>query len=153
MRLILALALLVSLPAFAEVTGPARVIDGDTIAIGKERIRLFGIDAPEIKQTCQTRKGKEQKCGEISKQALARLLKNHEVVCKGDERDQYKLLLAVCYIGWLNVNEQMVLDGWALAYRRFSKDYVRAEGYAKARREGMWRGNFVEPWEWRRNHR
>ena len=81
------------------------------------------------------------------------MLENHEVVCKGDGRDRYKRLIAVCYIGWLNVNEQMVLDGWALAYRQYSKDYVRAEGYAKARKEGMWRGKFVEPWEWRRGIR
>ena len=59
--------------------------------------------------------------------------------------------VAVCYVGSLNINEQMVVDGWALAYRRYSMDYVRAEKFAKSRREGMWRGEFVPPWEWRQS--
>ena len=70
--------------------------------------------------------------------------------CKGDTRDRYRRLLAVCYVGPFNINEQMVTDGWALAYRKYSKDYVRAETFAKSPREGLWRSEFVLPWEWRR---
>ena len=66
------------------------------------------------------------------------------------KRDQYKRLIAVCYVGPFNINDQMVVDGWAMAYRKYSTDYVRAETFAKSRREGLWRGEFVEPWEWRR---
>ena len=86
----------------------------------------------------------------LSKQALERLVRGQDVTCKCDVRDRYKRLIAVCYVGPFNINEQMVVDGWALAYRIYSKDYVRAETFAKSRREGMWRGEFVEPWEWRR---
>jgi len=118
------LLLLLSLPAHADITGKARVVDGDTIWISETKIRLHGIDAPEMKQTCRTSKGNQQ--------------------------DRYKRLLAVCYVGPFNINEQMVTDGWALAYRKYSTDYVRAETFAKARREGLWRGEFVPPWEWRR---
>ncbi len=50
----LVLTLLVASPAFANVTGNARVVDGDTIHIGKTKIRLHGIDALEMKQTCAT---------------------------------------------------------------------------------------------------
>ena len=73
----------------------------------------------------------------------------HNHTC-GQTRDRYKRLIAVCYVGQLNINEQMVADGWALAYRRYSTDYVRAETLAKSRREGMWRTEFVPPWKWRK---
>ena len=153
LRLALTFTLILLLPistAHADITGKPRVIDGDTIHIGDTKIRLHGIDAPEIKQTCRTSKGKEQMCGVLAKQALERLVKGQDVTCKGDTRDRYKRLIAVCYVGQLNINEQMVADGWALAYRRYSTDYVRAETLAKSRREGMWRTEFVPPWKWRK---
>ena len=150
----LALTLVFILPisaVIADVTGKPRVVDGDTIHIGKTKIRLHGIDAPEMKQTCRTSEGKEQMCGVLAKQALERLVKGQDVTCKGDTRDRYKRLLAVCYVGPLNINKQMVVDGWAMAYRKYSTDYVRVETFAKSRREGLWRGEFVPPWEWRQN--
>ena len=153
LRLALTFTLILLLPistAHADITGKPRVIDGDTIHIGDTKIRLHGIDAPEMKQTCRTSKGKEQMCGVLAKQALERLVKGQDVTCKGDTRDRYKRLIAVCYVGQLNINEQMVADGWALAYRRYSTDYVRAETLAKSRREGMWRTEFVSPWKWRK---
>ena len=153
LRLALTFTLILLLPistAHADITGKPRVIDGDTIHIGDTKIRLHGIDAPEMKQTCRTSKGKEQMCGVLAKQALERLVKGQDVTCKGDTRDRYKRLIAVCYVGQLNTNEQMVADGWALAYRRYSTDYVRAETLAKSRREGMWRTEFVPPWKWRK---
>jgi len=153
LRLVLALVsfLILSISvAVADVTGKSRVIDGDTIWIGDTKIRLHGIDAPEMKQICRTSKGKEQLCGRLAKQALEKLVRGQDVTCKGDKRDRYKRLIAVCYVGPFNINEQLVTNGWALAYRKYSKDYVRAEALAKSRREGMWRGEFVPPWEWRR---
>jgi endonuclease YncB( thermonuclease family) len=72
-------------------------------------------------------------CGELAKQALERLVKGQDVTCKGDQRDRYKRLIAVCYVGTLDLNERMVTDGWALAHRRYSMDYVRAETLAKFR--------------------
>ena len=154
LRLVLTLTLIfltLPSPAHADVTGKPRIVDGDTIHIGKRKIRLHGIDAPEMKQTCRTSKGKEQMCGILAKQALERLVKGQDVTCKGDKRDRYKRLIAVCYIGPFNINKQMVVDGWAMAYRKYSKDYVKAETFAKSRREGLWRGEFEPPWEWRKN--
>ena len=147
------LAVLMVSPAHADITGKPRVVDGDTLVISGERIRLYGIDAPEKKQTCRTKKGKEQLCGKLAKQALQQMTRGRDVVCKGDKRDRYKRLIAVCYSGPFNLNEQMVADGWALAYRKYSKDYVRAENFAKSRREGIWRTEFIPPWKWRRQKR
>ena len=151
LRCVLALILLLPMSAaMADITGKPRVVDGDTIHINQTKIRLHGIDAPEMKQTCRTSKGKEQLCGVLAKQALERLVRDQDVTCKGDTRDRYKRLIAVCYVGSLNINERMVTSGWALAYRRYSTDYVRAETLAKSRREGMWRTEFVPPWKWRK---
>jgi endonuclease YncB( thermonuclease family) len=151
LRLVLTL-LLLTLPsqAHADITGKPRIIDGDTIHINQTKIRLHGIDAPEMKQVCKTSEGKEQLCGQLAKQALEKLVRGQDVTCKGDTRDRYKRLIAVCYVGPLDINERMVTDGWAMAYRKYSKDYVRAEMLAKSRHEGMWGGEFVPPWEWRR---
>ena len=142
--------LAVAFPPLADVTGPARIVDGNTIWIGQTNIRIHGIDAPELKQTCRTSKGKEQLCGQLAKQTLERIVNGQEVTCKGDALDRYGRLIAVCYVGPFDINEQMVVDGWALAYRKYSTDYVRAETFAKSRREGMWRGTFQAPWEWRK---
>ena len=76
-------------------------------------------------------------CGILAKQALEKIVRGQDVTCKGDKRDRYKRLIAVCYVGPFNINEQMVVDGWAMAYRRYSEDYVRAEEFAKSRREGL----------------
>ena len=147
LTLLALLLLLLSLPAHADVTGKARVVEGDTIWIGDTKIRPHGIDAPEMKQTCRTSKGQEQLCGRLAKQALEKLVRGQDVTCKGDKRDRYKRLIAFCYVGPFNINEQMVADGWALAYRKYSKDYVRAETFAISQREGLWRGEFLPPWE------
>ena len=85
----------------ADVTGKPRVIDGDTIHIGKTKIRLHGIDAPEMKQTCKTSKGKEQMCGVLAKQALERLVRGQDVTCKGDTRDQNPAIGPDSYTGYL----------------------------------------------------
>ena len=77
------------------------------------------------------------------------LIGYHWITCKGDERDRYGRLIAVCYAGPYDLNANMVRQGWALAYRRYSMDYVDDENAAKVARKGLWRGEFVPPWEWR----
>ena len=153
MRLIsfLVLTLIIAIPTVADVTGNARVVDGDTIHIGETKIRLHGIDAPEQKQTC-TAGGKEWACGKAATKALLDAIYGLMVTCKGDKRDRYKRLLAVCYVGNLNLNAMMVRDGWGLAYRKYSTDYVDAEAIAEKAKVGIWRGEFEKPWEWRRKY-
>ena len=138
--------------SWADLTGPARVIDGDTIEIAGERIRLHGIDAPEIKQTCWTNKGKDWRCGQEATLALATIVGDHSITCKGDERDKYGRLIATCFVGKIRINATMVARGWALAYRQYSNEYVPEEDDARIHKRGLWRGMFMPPWEWRRRH-
>ena len=132
-----------------SITGTARVVDGDTIEISGERIRLHGIDAPESKQKC-TASGKEWACGQEATFALARFIATHWITCKGNKRDRYERLIAVCYAGGKDINAAMVCQGWALAYRRYSMDYVDEENEAREDSLGIWHGEFMPPWEWRR---
>jgi endonuclease YncB( thermonuclease family) len=147
---IVALLLLVpSSRVFADMVGKARIIDGDTVEIAGERIRLQGIDAPESRQVC-TVVGQEWRCGESATLALVDETAGQPLTCKGNKRDRYGRLIAVCYAGDDNLNAWMVREGWAVAYRRYSKDYVEEEAEARAAGRGVWRGDFTLPWTWRR---
>ena len=144
---------LFALPSYADdITGKARVIDGDTLDVGSVRVRLFGIDAPEAKQTC-TADEKVWRCGEEATFALAYETAEHWVRCEEKHRDRYARTVAVCYVGDHDLNTMMVRKGWALAYRRYSTDYVDEEAEAKEARAGLWRGEFTAPWGWRRAKR
>ena len=148
---LIALALLFSIPAHAaDLTGSARVVDGDTIWIGETKVRLHGIDAPEMKQECTSQDGTSYLCGEASTNALRAIAGYDYVRCEGNTYDQYIRLIAVCYAHGVDLNAEMVRLGWALAYRRYSKDYVSAEMEAQEAKRGMWAGEFEMPWEWRR---
>jgi endonuclease YncB( thermonuclease family) len=139
-------------PASADVAGHASVIDGDTLVVAGERVRLEGIDAPELHQTCIAY-GQEWACGRTSAEWLKDYLNGRQVECVGHARDRYGRLLAVCYVGGESVNERMVREGWALDYRKYSTDYLAAEAEAKRRGAGVWRGEFVAPWQWRSERR
>lgn len=147
-----ALALVLCAEVTADIVGEARIIDGDTIEISGERIRLHGIDAPETRQTCEVA-GVPWRCGESATLALVDGTVGHPVTCKGDKRDRYGRIIAVCYSGERDLNAMMVREGWALAYRRYAKDYVDDEIEARDASKGIWRADFVEPWNWRRNKR
>ena len=133
-----------------NLTGKPRITDGDTFWIGKTKIRLHGIDAPETKQECAGQDGTPYRCGEASTDALRALVGVSPVRCEGNTFDRYKRLIATCYSGNININAEMVRQGWALAYRRYSKDYVSAETEAQSSKRGMWAGEFEPPWRWRR---
>jgi endonuclease YncB( thermonuclease family) len=139
-----------SSPSTEELTGIPKITDGDTIRIGNTRIRLHGIDAPEAKQTC-TADGKEWRCGWEATNALANIVGRHWVTCSKRDVDRYGRVVAVCRAGPINLNAWMVRNGWAVAYRRYSTDYVRDENDAKSGLKGLWKGEFRLPWEWRRS--
>lgn len=132
-----------------RVSGSARVIDGDTLVVGSKRVRLFGIDALESDQRCRA-EGRSWPCGREATGALAGRIDGSTIACDERTRDDYGRVVAVCRRGGTDLNRWMVAQGWALAYRRYSQDYVAAERTARSSRRGMWRGEFVPPWEWRR---
>lgn len=134
------------------ISGLASVIDGDTIEIHGIRIRLFGIDAPEGDQFC-TVKGKTSRCGQLAALALADEIANKVVSCQPKDRDHYGRLVAVCLVGDNDINAWMVANGWALAYRRYSHDYINEEAHASKSKIGIWQGEFIPPWDWRHDNR
>ena len=135
-----------------RLSGKARVTDGDTIRFGETRVRFFGIDAPEIKQKCVFN-DKTWNCGIEARIALVKMIAEQEVSCEKKDKDRYGRIVAVCKVGGVNLNALMVREGWALAYRKYSRDYVDEELIAKDGKTGLWKGTFKRPWEWRRSKR
>lgn len=132
-----------------ELAGQPRVIDGDTLEVAGAKVRLFGIDAPERDQSCQW-PNKVIPCGQLAAAALTDLVTGAAVTCRTREKDRYGRWVAVCYADGFDIGRNMVHTGWALAYRRYSMDYLDTEDQAREAKRGMWRGKFTAPWEWRR---
>lgn len=128
----------------ARVTGSARVVDGDTLVIGSEHVRLHGIDAPESDQRCEA-DGAAWDCGGFARQELAGLVAGQELTCTGRGRDRYDRLVARCEAAGRDIGATLVASGAATAYRRYSTDYVREEGAARAAGLGIWRGTMETP--------
>ena len=141
-----------ALPWAVDLSGPARVIDGDTLDVDGTRVRLHGVDAPEAAQSCFTADA-GWPCGRRATQALATLLQEGVVACAERDRDRYGRVVAVCRRDGLDVNGWLVAQGWAVAYRRYSHAYVEQEAAARAAGRGVWSGEFVMPWDWRRGRR
>jgi endonuclease YncB( thermonuclease family) len=127
--------------------GAAKVGDGDSLELAGERIRLRGIDAPELTQVCRAG-SRDYPCGRMARDALGQLAGAGQVSCEGWERDRYGRLLALCSAGGVELNREQVALGWAVAYG----DYRREETSARAARRGMWAGEFERPSEWRVRH-
>lgn len=130
------------------VVGRSSVIDADTLEIHGKRIRLEGVDAPEGSQRCGA-VGQEWACGQQAAMALSGWLGERTVSCNPKGQDRYERLLARCFVDSEDVQSWLVLNGWALAYRQYSTDYVAAEEVAQSRKAGLWQGEFVPPWDWR----
>jgi endonuclease YncB( thermonuclease family) len=162
----------------SQVVGNARVVDGDTIVIDGVRIRLEGIDAPETTQTCgastsdqvsaapappfgqpnmlgrpdkvSQQSGHSWACGTAATRHLARLIGHAEVRCDDLGPDKYGRTLGRCFVGPLNLNAAMVRDGFAWAYVKYSKDYVNLEAGARTARVGIWQGDAMPAWDYRK---
>ena len=141
---ILILAGLVALfgPPPETLSGAARASDGDSFHLGSERVRLLGIDAPELDQTC----GDDNwACGEAARKELTRLMGRGEVRCEGDGRDKYGRVLARCEVAGADLGRGMVEAGLALA----DVEYKAFEMQARLAKRGIWRGSFELPRDWR----
>lgn len=135
------------------VAGIASVIDGDTVELHGERIRLFGIDAPESSQLCEDASGQPYRCGQKAALALTDHIGRKTIRCEGKTRDRYDRLVAICYLGEEDLDGWMVSQGLALAFRKYSLRYVPEEDAAREAGRGLWAGQFTPPWEWRKLRR
>lgn len=146
---ILGLVLLAAPAAAEEVAGVPHVVDGDTIYIRARKIRLSGIDAPETDQVCLNASGQPSRCGIEAKEALETHFGNRELTCKLTGTDRYGRSLGDCFLGKESMSRWLVRNGWALAFRRYSVDFIPDEDYARERKAGLWAGAFIAPWDWR----
>ena len=128
-----------------------KVTDGDTIILNGKKIRFSGIDTPELKQTCMLN-GKINHCGIYAKKLLVTKIGNNKVYCVKEGRDKYKRILAECFVNNESLSRYLVKSGYAFAYRRYSKKFVKDEDYARVNRKGMWIMNFDYPWDYRKNN-
>ena len=144
-----------------EIYGVPKIIDGDTVRINDKKIRLEGIDAPEIKKQCKKpflkisamigfQFDKNYSCGVTAKIKLKDKIKTSKIKCISLSKDKYKRFLATCFKEKINLNKWMVRNGYAVAYRRYSKEYVKDEKYAKKNKLGIWEGSFTRPEKWRK---
>ena len=133
-------------------SGFARAIDGDTLEVDGVRVRLHGIDAPEYEQPCWFH-GRHWLCGREATRVLANQLHDRQVVCEIRDRDVYGRVVATCSIAGGDLNAWMVAEGWAFAYRRYSRAYLPEESRARAAKRGIWRGEVLAPWDWRKGKR
>ncbi len=135
--------------AKAAVSGPVRVIDGDTLDIGGTRVRLFGIDAPEADQTCRTEQGQVWACGAWVTDQVRTRFGGRQAVCEPITTDRYGRVVARCSVRGEDVGQSLVSDGLAFAYRRFSQDYVLAEKGAAVRDMGLHASRVQNPSQFR----
>ena len=142
------------------IYGKAKIIDGDTIYIGNNKIRLHAIDAPEKKQTCKKPYltisvfsfTKSYLCGQVSTNKLTKKINNQIIKCKIKDVDRYSRLIGECYKRNQNLNSWLVANGYAVAYRKYSKKYVSDEISAKNEKLGIWQGKFEMPWNFRKKN-
>lgn len=144
-----ALLFLPALAHAADISGTAKIRNGDSIQIGSSHIRLGGIDAPSVDQLCLNTKGERWTCGVAARDALAHHTANQSWTCHVLRTDHHGLSVAHCEVNGEDIQKWLVRSGWALAYVKFSRDYVADEKAAREAKAGMWQGAFIAPWDWR----
>jgi endonuclease YncB( thermonuclease family) len=133
-----------------RISGRAEVTDGDSLEIGSTRLRLYGVDALEGRQSCM-RDGRAWACGNEAARKLRSLIGDRTVTCSKRDVDDYGRIVAVCRSGAADLGAEMVRAGFATAYRRYSNDYVDEENEARTARRGIWAGEFTSPEDYRRD--
>ena len=127
------------------------VIDGDTIKINNIKYRFSGIDTPEINQTCK----KDEEiiyCGIIAKNKLIEKIGSHIPNCIAESTDRYKRIIAECFVNNKSLSKYLVRNGYAFAYRKYSKKFILDEDFAKKNKLGLWQMEFQYPWDYRKTN-
>lgn len=126
------------------VSGTVTVSDGDTLRVGSVKVRLFGIDAPELAQACG-----DWACGRAAADRLAELAAAGSATCLPRDIDRYGRLVATCTVAGIDLGGQLVAEGLARAYVRYGDEYATAEAIARDAGAGLWRGEAEAPWDYR----
>jgi len=132
-----------------DLKGEAQIIDADSLFLDGRDVRLSGIDAPETNQICD-RNGQPWPAGRAATKWLNTQIQGRVVGCNFITHDKYIRIVATCYVDGTDLNARIVGAGWAYAYRRYSKQYIPEEIAAKQAQKGIWIGDCVPPWEYRR---
>lgn len=140
----LRLACIATLVANTAATAQT-ITDGDTIKQGGVTYRIFGIDAPEMKQTCPD----GWRAGRMAAARLLELVGGRPVICQEKDRDRYGRVVAVCWASGEDVGALLVREGLAWAFVRYSQDYVDEEAKAKRDGLGVHGHGCIPAWEWR----
>lgn len=135
-------------PQGKPLVGPPEMVDGDTLRFGATRVRLTGIDAPELGQQCSDASGKDYACGVAAKQFVVDFIGTAETSCARSGRDRYGRVLASCTADGRDLGRAIADAGWAVA----ELDYAFAALAARAAHRGIWQGAFEDPAAWRRDH-
>jgi endonuclease YncB( thermonuclease family) len=138
-----------SVAEHGTLSGRARVIDGDTLEIDGRHIRLEGIDAPEMGQTCGRRLIGSWRCGTAAADRLAALVAKRSVSCESRGDDKYGRMLGICSVDGNDINAQMVREGYAWAFVKYSQTYVQQEAAARTQGVGIWQGEAEPAWVYR----
>jgi endonuclease YncB( thermonuclease family) len=147
---LISVSLLIFFSTFNQVRPQViKVVDGDTIHLDGEKIRFTGIDTPELKQTC-IKKVVIYPCGITAKEILIDKIGDNNVECISEGKDQYKRILAECFVNGDSLSSYLVRSGYAFAYRKYSKKFIPDEDYAKTNQIGMWSMKFDYPWNYRK---
>lgn len=140
-------------PREGQIVGRATVTDGDTIEIRSERIRLWGIDAPESTQQCIGPSDAREPAGRRAAMALSDMIGTLTVICTERDRDQYNRAVSVCEVDGQDLSRAMADQSWAWAFVRYSGDYIGQEVNAREARRGVWAWACQVPWEYRAERR
>lgn len=136
----------------AAISGTAHVVDGDTLRVGATRVRLSGVDAPELSQRCGSN-GRKVECGATAAEWLRRRVEGRPITCEQVDTDRYGRPVAICRMRGEDIGSAIVEAGWATSYRRYSMAYGGQEARARAARRGIWALGFEAPAEYRRERR
>ena len=128
-----------------------KIIDGDTIHLNNEKIRFTGIDTPELKQICN-KNNEIINCGIQARQLLINKIGKNKVNCVREGKDQYNRILAEWFVNDLSLARVLVREGYAFAYRKYSKKFIEDENFEKNNNMGMWSMKFEYPWDWRKKN-
>ena len=128
-----------------------KIVDGDTIYLNGEKIRFEGIDSPELNQICEENT-KKVYCGVKARNLLIDTIGDNKVHCVKKGKDKYRRTLAECFVKNLSLSRYLVRNGYAFAYRKYSKKFINDENFAKANNNGIWSMKFEYPWDYRKNN-